>query len=358
MVDQRTIDQQKVDSFMERIFSELNAGMSCLSLYVGHRLGLFQALADAGPVTSQEFAQRTKYAERYLREWLSAMAAGGYIDYDPVSTRFSLSAEHARVLLDPDNPSYALGVVGWIPSLAGVMPQLMEAFRTGGGVPLEDYGMDFVDAQGFGTRPMFINGYVSKWIPAMPDIESRLKNGGRIAEVGCGIGWSAVDLAKGFPKARIDAIDPDEASIKEARRNAEESGVASQIAFHQATIEEASCQAPYDLVTAFECLHNMAYPVAALKRMRELAVPHGAVLITDEAVEDALEDNCNFMGHLFYNFSVLHCLPQAMVFPNTAGTGTVITPSTVKKYSIEAGFARVDILPIENPMFRFYRLTP
>src|SRR5918992_6203274 len=138
------VDLQKVDAFMERIFSDLNAGMSCLSLYLGYRLGLFQALADAGPVTSQEFAQRTKYAERYLREWLSAMAAGGYIDYDPVSTRFSLSAEHARVLLDPDYPSYALGVVGWIPSLAGVMPQLMEAFRTGGGVPLEDYGMDFV----------------------------------------------------------------------------------------------------------------------------------------------------------------------------------------------------------------------
>jgi 2-polyprenyl-3-methyl-5-hydroxy-6-metoxy-1,4-benzoquinol methylase len=202
------------------------------------------------------------------------------------------------------------------------------------------------------------SGYVSKWIPALPDIESRLKNGGRVAEVGCGIGWSAVALAKGFPKARIDAIDPDEASVKEARRNAEESGVASQVTFHQATIEEASCQAPYDLVTAFECLHDMAYPVAALQRMRELAAPNGAVLIADEAVEDTLEDNCNFMGHLFYNFSVLHCLPQAMVYPNAAGTGTVITPSTVKKYATEAGFARVDILPIENPMFRFYRLTP
>jgi ubiquinone/menaquinone biosynthesis C-methylase UbiE len=237
------------------------------------------------------------------------------------------------------------------------LPRLIEAFHTGGGVPLEDYGMDFVEAQGFGTRPMFINDYVSKWIPAMPDIESRLKNGGRVAEVGCGIGWSAVALAKGFPRTRIDAIDSDEASIKEARRNAEESRVAGQITFHQSTVEEAPCQAPYDLVTAFECLHDMAYPVAALRRMRELAAPDGAVLIADEAVEDTLEDNCNFMGHLFYNFSVLHCLPQALVFPNAAGTGTVITPSTVKKYATEAGFARVDILPIENPMFRFYRLT-
>jgi SAM-dependent methyltransferase len=163
--------------------------------------------------------------------------------------------------------------VAWVPSIAGALPKLIEAFRTGGGVPLEDYGMDFVEAQGFGTRPMFINDYVSKWIPALPDIESRLKNGGRVAEVGCGIGWSAVALAKGFPKVQIDAIDPDEASIQEARRNAEESGVASQITFHQATIEEASCQAPYDLVTAFECLHDMAYPVSALQPMRRWRIP-------------------------------------------------------------------------------------
>lgn len=353
-----TVDQQKVDTFAERLFGDLNAGMTCITLYVGHKLGLFDALNQAGPVTSQQFAQLTGNSERYMREWLFCLAAGEYIDYDAASETFSLSTEHAQVLIDPDNPSYALGVMAWIPSVMGALPTLMEAFRTGGGVPLEEYGRDFVDAQGFCNRPMFKNDYVSTWIPAMPDVHTKLQQGGRVAEVGCGIGWSSIALAQGFPNAQVEGIDPDEASIKEARRNAAESGVSNQVTFHLKTVEEAPCQGPYDLVTAFECIHDMPYPVEALRQMRQLALPGGAVLIADEKVEDTLEENTNFMGHLYYNFSVLHCLPQAMVFPNTAGTGTVITPSTMRKYAAEAGFSQVDVLPIENPMFRFYRLTP
>ena len=358
MASANAIDQQKVDAFAERLFGDLNSGMTCISLYIGHKLGLFDTLNEAGPVTSQEFAQRTGNAERYMKEWLSCLAAGGYIDYDAQLKKFSLSAEHARVLIDPDNPSFAVGVMGWIPSVIGALPTLMEAFRTGGGVPLEEYGMDFVEAQGFGTRPMFKNDYVSTWIPAMPDIHARLQQGGRVAEVGCGIGWSSIALAQGFPSTQVEGIDPDEASIREARRNAAESGVSNQVRFHLSTVEEAPCQGPYDLVTAFECIHDMPYPVEALRQMRQLASPGGTVLIADELVEDTLEENCNFMGHLFYNFSVLHCLPQAMVYPNAAGTGAVITPSTMRSYAEEAGFSRVDVLPIENPMFRFYRLTP
>lgn len=352
------LDQTKVNAFAERIFNDLNAGMSCLNLYLGHRLGLFQALADAGAVTPKELAERTKCSERYLREWLECMTAGGYLDYDSASVRFSLTPEHAAVLLNPDNPAYAIGAVAWIPSFASVLPELMEAFRTGGGVPYEAYGRDCLGAQGMANRPMFVNDYVSKWIPAMPDIERRLKDGGRVAEIGCGIGWSSIALARAFPKTHIDAVDPDKPSIEEARRNAKEAGVSERIVFHDTPIEQAPLQNPYDLVTAFECLHDMAYPVKALRRMRELVAPNGAVLIADEAVGDSLEENCNFMGHLIYNFSVLHCLPQAMVFPEAAGTGAVITPSTVRKYAKEAGFTKIDTLPIENPMFRFYRLTP
>ena len=261
MASANAIDQQKIDAFAERLFGDLNSGMTCISLYIGHKLGLFDALNEAGPLTYQEFAQRTGNAERYMKEWLSCLAAGGYIDYDAQLKKFSLSAEHARVLIDPDNPSFAVGVMGWIPSLIGALPTLMEAFRTGGGVPLEEYGMDFVEAQGFGTRPMFKNDYVSTWIPAMPDIHARLQQGGRVAEVGCGIGWSSIALAQGFPSTQVEGIDPDEASIREARRNAAETGVSNQVRFHLSTIEEAPCQGPYDLVTAFECIHDMPYPV-------------------------------------------------------------------------------------------------
>ena len=352
------MDQQKVDALAERIITELNSAMSCLNLYIGHRLGLYQALAADGAMTTNELAKRTQYSERYLREWLSCMVAGGYLDYDPEPGRFSLSPEHATVLLDRDNPAYTIPWVAFIPSFASVLSQVLEVFRTGGGVPYEAYGPDMVEAQGMGNRPTYVNHYVSKWIPAMPDIETRLKAGGRVADIGCGMGWSSIALARGFPEIQIDAVDSDKASIVEAKRHAKEAGVSERIVFHDMSSEQASLQGPYDLVTAFEVLHDLAYPVKVLRRMRELALPNGAVLIADEAVGDSLEENRNFLGHFFYNFSVLHCLPQAMAFPESAATGTVITPSTVRNYSKDAGFAKVDVLPIEHPFFRFYRLTP
>lgn len=358
MSQQDAMDQQKAEAFAERIFTDLNAGMSCLSLYLGYQLGLFETLSQSGAATPGELARRTSYQERYLKEWVSGMAAGGYLEYDAASGRFSLPPEHAPALVDPDNPGFAVGVMGWVPSFASVLPRLMEAFRSGGGVPYEDYGNDMVEAQGLSTRPMFVNDYVSQWIPAMPDVATRLRAGGRVVEVGCGVGWSSVSLARGIPQVRIDAVDPDAASLVQARRHAAQAGVLDRIAFHEMPLEQAPLAGPYDLVTAFECLHDLPYPVSVLRRMRELAQPGGAVLVADEAVADTLEENCNFMGHLFYNFSVLHCLPQALVFPDAAGTGTVIEPATLRRYAQEAGFRRVEVLPIDNPMFRFYRLTP
>ncbi|MFQ5944546.1 MAG: class I SAM-dependent methyltransferase [Anaerolineales bacterium] len=352
------MDQKKVDAFAERLLNEVNAAVSCLNLYLGHRLGLYQAMADAGSVTPAELAGRTGYTERYLREWLECMAVGGYLDHEAATGRFSLPPEHAVAFLDHDNPAYVAPFFCWIPSFAGILAPLMEAFRSGGGVPFEAYGSDTLEAIGMGNRPMFVNDYAAKWIPAMPDIETRLQASGRVAEIGCGVGWSSISLAQGFPNVHIDAIDMDAASIKQAQRNAQQADVADRIVFHLASAEELPLKGPYDLVTAFEVIHDMAYPVKALRRMHELAGPNGAVLIADEAVGENLEENCNFLGRLMYNFSVLHCLPQAMVFPGAAGTGTIMRPSTLRDYAQEAGFTRVDVLPIENLFWRFYRLTP
>jgi 2-polyprenyl-3-methyl-5-hydroxy-6-metoxy-1,4-benzoquinol methylase len=315
-------------------------------------------MSTDGPVTVTELAKRTGTNERYLREWLECMTAGGYLNHDAASEGFSLPPEHAVVLLDRDNPAYAAAFLSWVPSVAGVLPPLMDAFRSGGGVPYEAYGGDALEAVGMGNRPMFINDYASKWIPAMPDVETRLSNGGRVADIGCGSGWSSIALAQGFTNLRIDALDLDAASIEQARHNAQQAGVAARVTFPMAPAEEAPMKGPYDLVTAFECIHDMAYPVPALRRMHELAGSDGAVLIADEAAGDTLKENTNFFGHFLYNFSVLHCLPQSMVFPDSAGTGTVMRPSTMRAYAREAGFAQVDVLPIENPFWRFYRLTP
>ncbi|MCH8950366.1 MAG: methyltransferase domain-containing protein [Chloroflexi bacterium] len=352
------MDEKKIEALAERLMGEVNAAMSCLTLHLGDRLGLFQALVDAGPGTATELAERTGLSERLLREWLECLAAGGYLEHDGETAKFSLPPEHAAVLVNRDHPAYSAALFYWVPSLAGVVEPLIEAFRSGGGVPYEAYGSAALEAIGTGNRPMFVNDYASKWIAAMPDVESRLRAGGRVAEIGCGIGWSSIALAQGFPSAHIDGVDLDKASIEQARRHAQQAGVADRVVFHLASAEEAPLEGPYDLVTAIECIHDMAYPVRALRRIRELAGADGTVLIADEAVGDTLEENSNFFGHLMYNFSVLHCLPQALVFPQAAGTGTVMRPSVLRRYAQEAGFTRFDVLPIENPVWRFYRLTP
>ena len=352
------MDEAKITGLAERILSDVTTAMGVMNLYVGHRLGLFAALADAVSVTPAQLAALTGCAERYVREWLECMAVMDYLDHDAATGRFALSAEHAEVLARADGPSFTAPFACFVPSLARPLDRLLEAFRTGGGVPYEAYGQDAIEAIGLGNRPMFQHEYAARWIPAMPDVEARLRAGGRVADVGCGVGWSSIALARAFPRVTTDAVDIDAASIEQARRNAARHGVADRIAFHAAPVERAPLTPPYDLVTAFECLHDMAYPVQALRRMRDLAGQHGAVLVADEAVGETVDENRTAIGRLNYNFSVLHCLPQAMVFPGAAGTGTVFRPSTLRAYAREAGFADVQVLPIDNPLWRFYRLAP
>jgi ubiquinone/menaquinone biosynthesis C-methylase UbiE len=353
-----TMDMQKIEALTDRILNDINAAMSCLNLYIGHRLDLFRTLVEYSPVSSTELAVKTGYNERYVREWLECMAVNGYIEHDDEANRFSISPEYGTVLSDQDNSSYMASFLCWIPSLAGVIEPLMEAFRSGGGVPYEDYGADTLEAVGMGNRPMFVNDYVDIWIPALPEIKTILEDGGRVAEIGCGVGWSSISLAKGFPNVKIDAFDMDRASIEQARANAEKAGVSDSITFHLAAAESIEHDTPYDLVTAFECIHDMAYPVKALNKMKNMLAPNGIVLISDEAAGENLKENSNFLGRFLYNFSVLHCLPQAMVFPDSAGTGTAMSVSTLRKYAIAAGFTKIDILPIDNPFWRFYRLDP
>lgn len=352
------MDDKKLATFNERLAVETNSALSVFNLWLGVELGLFRELREMGPATSLALAEQTHLQERYVREWLECMYAGAYLEHDALTNQFSLAPEYAVVLLDDTHPAFNGGSIGAIPHVAGILPMLADAFQNGGGIPYEAYGDGMRESISRGNRPMFVNDYASKWIPALPDVQAKLRAGGRVADIGCGEGWSSISLALGFPNVHVDGVDLDAASMQAAQRNAHAQGVAARVHFHLASAERNPLSGPYDLVTAFECLHDMAYPVEALKMMRALAEPHGAVLIADEAAADSLQGNRTFLGHYLYNWSVLHCLPQALVSPNAAGTGTVIRPSTVQAYAQAAGFARVDILPIENQVWRFYRLTP
>jgi 2-polyprenyl-3-methyl-5-hydroxy-6-metoxy-1,4-benzoquinol methylase len=351
------MNQNIVDQLAERVINETNSAISCLTLYLGHKLDLFNSLRKEGPITSEELSKKTKYSERYLREWLECMTVNGYIDYDPITKRFSISGEHARVLCDRDSIAYTIPFVYWVPTLSLAMDKLLEAFRTGEGVPYSTYGREVLFAQGEGNRPMFIND-IARWISSMPDIESKLRSqGGHIIDVGCGDGWASISLAKSFPLVKIDAIDVDLSSIDNASKNIEKAGLSDRISINASPIEKATLKKKYDLVMTFESVHDMAYPIEALRRMKDMVSANGAVLVGDVKMKDKLEEKNDFASRLYYNFSVLLCLPQSMEYPNSAATGAAMTPSSFRKYAKEAGFSKVDILPIEHFMWQFYRLT-
>jgi 2-polyprenyl-3-methyl-5-hydroxy-6-metoxy-1,4-benzoquinol methylase len=351
------MNQNTVDQLAERIINETNSAVSCLTLYLGHKLDLFNSLRKEGPITSEELSKKTKYSERYMREWLECMTVNGYIDYDPITKRFSISEEYARVLCDRDSISYTIPFVYWAPTLSLVMDKLLEAFRTGEGIPYSTYGKEVLFAQGEGNRPIFVND-IARWISSIPDIENKLRSqGGYVLDVGCGDGWASISLAKSFPLIKIDAIDIDLASINNATDNIKEAGLSDRISVYASSIEKTSLEEKYDLVMTFESVHDMAYPIDALRKMKDVVAENGAVLVGDVKIKDKLEEKNDLAGRLYYNFSVLICLPQSMEHPNSKATGAAMTPSTFKKYAKEAGFSKIEILPIEHFIWHFYRLT-
>lgn len=324
---------------------------------MGHRLDLFNMLKESGPITSDELTSKTKYSQRYLQEWLECMNVNGYLDYDPSTHKFSISEEHAAVLCDRDNVAFTIPFVYWIPSLSSAMDELLEAFKTGKGVPYSSYGADMLFAQGEGNRPMFLND-VAKWISSMPDIEDKLKSkGGRVLEVGCGDGWASISLAKSFPLVKIDAVDLDSQSINNAKKNVRIEGLENRISFYQTSNENFSLDEKYDLVMTFKSIHDMPFPIESLRKMKNMVSTNGTILIGDVKMGDRLEEKKDFTGKFYYNFSVLLCLPQSMAYENSEATGAAMTPSTFIKYANESEFSKAEPLPIEHFMWKFYRLT-
>ncbi len=349
------MDDYRNEPIADRIGRDFTGAMSLYILLLGHRLGLLRALAERGPLTVADLAGTTGYDERYLAEWLAAMAAGGYVACDAGAGRFWLTPEQAAVYVDQESPVYAMPFVVWAPRLAGALPALEEAFRTGGGVPYEAYEPAGGDGTGNSNRVEYLAN-MATWLRAVPAVWQRVSAARAVLDIGCGHGWSSIALAGALPEAVIDAADADAASLAAARQNAAEAGLAGRIHFHLAAAEELALPRRYDLITALECVHDMAQPVAALRRMRELLAPGGIVLVADERMGDTLGENLTPLGHLNYNWSVLHCLPQARVDPDSAATGCGMGAALLQQYASESGFNRFEILPIDHASWRFYQL--
>ena len=351
----------EVDVFAERVFGSIQGTLELAGIYLGDRLGLYQAMAE-DPVTSSELAERAGIHERYAREWLEHQAANGYILVDDAAAdapdrRYSLPAAHAAVVLDRDSMAYSAGFARALVGALQAMPELLTAFRTGGGVAWERFGDDMLTGQSDTNRPLFLAKLGTEWLPQLPGVDAALRAGGRVADIGCGTGWSSIAIAIAYPDATVDGFDIDKWSIDRARENAIAMGVADRVTFHDGDAAEADPGEGYDLVQAIECIHDMPYPAKVLAVMRRLAAERGLVMVVDEGVAEQFEAPGNDVDRLMYGFSLLVCLPDGMSSPGSVGTGTVMRPGTLRRYAQEAGFDDIEVLPIEHEVFRAYRLV-
>lgn len=352
------------DELATRIFESTIGAMDLFCVYLGDRLGYYRALADGSWVTPAELAQRTGTNERYTREWLEQQAVTGILlvedaAAEPEARRYQLPEGYDQILADPDSLSAMAPVAQILVGCVRPLDAIVDAYKTGAGVPYEDYGVDLHEGQAGTTRPQFIHLLATEWLPAMPDIHERLQSSSaaRVADIGMGLGWSSIAIAKAYPNVQVDGFDLDEASVSAARKIADETGVADRVAFHVRDAGDPELSGRYDFALAVECIHDMANPVATLSAMRRLVGEGGTVLIVDEKVQDQFVAPGDDVERYMYGFSVLHCLPVGMVEQPSAGTGTVMRAATFASYAEQAGFKTVDILPVEHDFFRFYRLT-
>jgi 2-polyprenyl-3-methyl-5-hydroxy-6-metoxy-1,4-benzoquinol methylase len=350
------------DALVGRLGDAILGTMDLFNLYLGDRLGLYHALTVGGPATSAELAARAGIHERYAREWLEQQAVGAILTVDDpnkgaADRRYTLPPGHDEVLLDTDSLNYQAFIGRFAASLGQALPSLLQAFRTGGGVSWAEFGADAREAQAAQNRPLFLGPLGTEWLPMVPDVHARLRTEppARVADIGCGAGWSSIGIAKAYPLARVDGFDLDDASIELARVNAAEHGVADRVSFQVRDVADPKLAGQYDLVVGFEMLHDLAQPVEALRVMRGLLNNGGAVIIMDENVAEHFHTPGDELERLYYGFSTLCCLPAGLAEQPSAGTGTVMRPETFRQYAREAGFRDVEILPIEHDLFRFYR---
>ncbi|HTI57169.1 MAG TPA: methyltransferase domain-containing protein [Verrucomicrobiae bacterium] len=334
--EQATLDHKKVEEFLGKAISDVAATFHAGLVLIGDKLGLYRAMADAGALTPAELAMRTGARERYVREWLSAQAAGGYVTYDSASGRFTLPPEHAFLLLDADLPGAFQLSVGSIRD----EPKITDAFRTGAGVGWHEHDAGVYEGCERFFRPGYAMNLVSQWIPALDGVKARIEAGGRVADVGCGHGASTIIMAQAFPHATIKGFDYHPASIEAARRAADKAGMGDRVSF-EVTAAKAYPGTGYDLVTFFDSLHDMGDPVGAARHVRESLAPGGTWMLVEPLANDRLEDNFNPVGRLYYAASTLLCTPASLSQEVGLALGAQAGEKRLREVLTEAGFTRI-----------------
>jgi len=332
------IDETKVEAFVHKAVGDLGAALTASMVVIGDKLGLYRAMAGAGPLTSAELAARTETAERCVREWLAAQAAAGYLTYDAKRGAYELPAEHAVALTDEDSPACVLGGFQGMTAAMRAEPKVTAAFRNGRGVGWHEH-----DAELFaGTERFFRPGYnahlVNEWIPALDGVTDKLTRGAEVADVGCGHGASTIIMAKAFPRSRFVGFDYHAASVDAARTKAAAAGVADRVRFEVASAK--NYPGTYDLVAYFDCLHDMGDPLGAAQHVRQALKPDGTWLLVEPAAGDHVEDNLNPLGRLFYSVSTLVCTQASLAQEVGTALGAQAGEARLRDIVTQAGFER------------------
>ncbi len=355
----------QAEALVARLFESALGTVDVLTVYIGDRLGLYLALREGGPATPSELASRCSIDGRYAREWLEQQAVTGILTVDDASApeedrRFSLPEGHAVVLTDLESPFSMAPLARAFVASAMVLPKILDAFKTGGGVSWSDFGSDAIEAQGDFNRPWLMSSFGTELLPLIPDIHQRLQADppARVADFACGVGWASIAIASTYPKAIVTGFDLDDSSIEIARQNASDRGMSDRVTFEVRDIAEGSQEGGYDLVVVIEAIHDLSRPVEALRSIRSVLAPGGYALVADEKTGDVFAAPGDELERLFYGFSVLCCLPAGMSEQPSAGTGTVMRADTMRSYAADAGFSHVEVLDLPHDLLRFYRLTP
>jgi 2-polyprenyl-3-methyl-5-hydroxy-6-metoxy-1,4-benzoquinol methylase len=356
-------DTARRDALAGRVFGAAVQTADLFAIYLGARLGFYEALSRDGPLNSSQLSRAAKASERYAREWLEQQAVSGFLDVvsasqDGRKRTYALNPGHAEVLLNEQSESYLAFFPRYFVATGGVMPKLLRAYQTGRGLSWGAYGEDLWRAQSEQNRPFLTHQFVQKYIARVPEIHKRLQSepGARVVDVACGAGWSSLALAKAYPKIRVDGYDLDRAALALARKNAKAAGLEDRVSFFARDAADPRAKGRYDVATIVEAVHDLSYPVKVLSSIRNMLAPSGMVLVVDENTTDEFRVPGTDVDRMLYGFSLIACLANGLDARKAAGTGTVMRPSTMHTYAKKAGFASTQNLELAHDFFRFYLL--
>jgi SAM-dependent methyltransferase len=332
------VDDAKLKQFLERAVSEIAAGMSAVMVLIGDRLGLYKAMAGAGPLTPAELARRTGTAERYIREWLGNQAAGGFVTYDPKAGTYTLPDEQALTLADETSSVFLPGSYQLMAAMFAAAPKLTENFRTGKGMDWSEHDQLLFEGTERTFRPNYIGNLTSYWLPALDGVEAKLQRGAKVADVGCGHGASTLLMAKAFPNSRFIGFDYHGPSIAAAQRRAAEAGLADRVQFAVAKSTDYPGD-QYDLVAHFDCLHDMGDPTGAARHVRKTLASDGTWMIVEPFAHDQVEENLTPVGRMFYAASTAVCVPASLAHHGPA-LGAQAGEARLREIVLAAGFTR------------------